>query len=164
MCERTTMSLESVTADLKLRAPHLTIVQASEPTPTVASAARVHGVQEGQIAKTLAFWVGNPSQGNAVLIVASGTARIDNKKFKNYFGATGKMLNPQEVLALTSHAVGGVCPFGLPAPVAIYLDNSLRAFEVVMPAAGCTHSMVKLSVEQLSQLTSGVWVDVAKDG
>ncbi len=156
------MSLASVSADLAHRAPHLTIVEANEPTPTVATAALVHGVAEGQIAKTLAFWVGDKSLGQAVLVVAGGTARIDNKKFKDHFNAKGKMLNAEEVVTLTSHPVGGVCPFGLPQPVQIFLDESLRAFEEVMPAAGSTHSMVKLSVDELARLTSGVWVDFAQ--
>jgi prolyl-tRNA editing enzyme YbaK/EbsC (Cys-tRNA(Pro) deacylase) len=156
------MSLETVTQDLAYRAPHVRIIEAEEPTPTVATAALVHGVAEGQIAKTLAFWVGGSAQGRAVLVVAGGTARIDNKKFKDYFGVKGKMLNAEEVLKLTSHPVGGVCPFGLPAPVEVFLDNSLRAFDEVMPAAGSTHSMVKLSIAELVQLTRGVWVDFAQ--
>lgn len=157
------MSLNSVTVDLAQRAPHLKIVQAHAPTPTVATAAEVHGVEPGQIAKTLAFWVGERSQNQAVLIVAGGMTRIDNKKFKDYFGAKGKMLNAEEVLALTSHPVGGVCPFGLPAPLLIYLEHSLRQFPAVMPAAGCTHSMVLLDLSELERLTNGVWVDLAKE-
>ena len=73
------------------------------------------------------------------------------------------MLNAEEVLALTSHPVGGVCPFGLPAPLPIYLEQSLRRFDAVMPAAGCTHSMVLLDLAELERLTDGVWVDLAKD-
>lgn len=156
------MSLETVTQDLAQRAPHLHIVEAHEPTPTVVTAAAVHGVEPGQIAKTLAFWIGDRAQNRAVLIVAGGMARIDNKKFKDFFGAKGKMLNAEEVLALTSHPVGGVCPFGLPAPVTIYLEHSLREFEEVMPAAGSTHSMVKLNLVELERLTQGIWVDLAK--
>lgn len=157
------MSLDTVTEDLARRAPHLKIVQATEPTPTVATAAAVHGVEPGQIAKTLAFWIGDRAQNKAVLIVAGGMARIDNKKFKECFGAKGKMLNAEEVLALTSHPVGGVCPFGLPAPLPIYLEQSLRRFDAVMPAAGCTHSMVLLDLAELERLTGGVWVDLAKE-
>ena len=123
----------------------------------------MHGVAPGQIAKTLAFWIGERAQNKAVLIVAGGMARIDNKKFKAFFGAKGKMLNAEEVVALTSHPVGGVCPFGLPAPLPIYLEQSLRQFEAVMPAAGCTHSMVLLDLAELERLTGGVWVDLAKE-
>ena len=99
----------------------------------------------------------------AVLIVAGGMARIDNKKFKAFFGAKGKMLNAGEVLQLTSHPVGGVCPFGLPSAVPIYLEQSLREFAEVMPAAGSTHSMVLLNLAELEWLTQGVWVDLAKN-
>lgn len=156
------MSIESVRHDLAARAPHLTIVEATAPTPTVATAALVHGVAEGQIAKTLAFWVGDRNLQRAVLIVAGGTARIDNKKFKDYFGAKGKMLDADEVLRLTSHPVGGVCPFGLPAPTEIYLDDSLRMFDEVLPAAGSIHGMVRVSVDELAQLTGGTWVELGK--
>ena len=157
------MSLNSVKTDLAQRAPHLNIVESEHPTPTVETAAAVHEVAPGQIAKTLAFWVGDRAQNNAVLIVAGGMARIDNKKFKAFFGAKGKMLNAEEVLALTSHPVGGVCPFGLPQSVPIYLEQSLREFAEVMPAAGCTHSMVLLDLPELERLTNGVWVDLAKE-
>lgn len=157
------MSLDTVIQDLAHRAPQLQVVQASEPTPTVAAAAAVHGVDPKQIAKTLAFWIGDRAQNKAVLIVAGGMARIDNKKFKDFFGAKGKMLSAEEVLALTSHPVGGVCPFGLPAPLSIYLEQSLRQFDAVMPAAGSTHSMVLLDLMELERLTGGVWVDLAKD-
>lgn len=158
-----TMSLETVTADLAQRAPHLAIVESHQPTPTVETAAVVHGVAPGQIAKTLAFWIGDRLQNKAVLIVAGGMARIDNKKFKAFFGAKGKMLNAEEVLQLTSHPVGGVCPFGLPSAVPIYLEQSLREFAEVMPAAGSTHSMVLLNLAELERLTQGVWVDLAKE-
>ena len=156
------MSLESVTQDLAHRAPHLQIVQTNDSSATVATAAQVHGVEPGQIAKTLAFWVGDRAQNHAVLIVAGGMARIDNKKFKDFFGAKGKMLNADEVLALTSHPVGGVCPFGLPARVSIYLENSLRQYEVMIPAAGSANSAVRVALSELEQLTGGVWVDLAK--
>ena len=156
------MSLETVRQDLARRAPHLMIEVSEQATPTVETAAQVHGVEPAQIAKTLAFWIGERAQNKAVLIVAGGMARIDNKKFKDFFGAKGKMLNAEEVLALTSHPVGGVCPFGLPVPLPIYLEQSLRRFDAVMPAAGCTHSMVLLDVPELERLTDGVWVDLAK--
>ena len=156
------MSLESVKQDLEQRAPHLVVVESNEPTPTVLTAAAVHDVAPGQIAKTLAFWIGDRAQNRAVLLVAGGVARIDNKKLKNYFGVKGKMLNAEEVLALTSHPVGGVCPFGLPATLPTYLDQSLRQFSEVMPAAGSINSMVKLNLDELERLTQGVWVDLAK--
>lgn len=156
------MSFESVCADLALRAPHLAVHRADEPTPTVATAAAVHGVAPGQIAKTLAFWVGSGQARFAVLVVASGQVRIDAKKFKAYFQAKGKMLQADEVVALTSHPVGGVCPFGLPTALPIYLDQSLQVYSEVLPAAGCIHSMVRVSLSDLEALTAGQWVDFAQ--
>ena len=97
-----------------------------------------------------------------VLIVASGTARMDNKKVKAAFGGKPKMLGLEEVADITGHEVGGVCPFGLKAPLPIYCDVSLRAFDVVVPAAGSTHSAVRIAPERMAQLTNAEWVDVCQ--
>ena len=111
------------------------------------------------IAKTLAFRVG---AGQAILLVARGDARIDNRKFKDALGK-GKMLPADEVVALTGHPVGGVCPFGLASDLPIYLDRSLQAFDEVLPAAGAVHSAVRISPEQLAEITGGQWVDVCQN-
>ena len=104
------MSLESVRAFFHANAPDLHIIELATSTATVALAAEAHGVEPGQIAKTLAFRVGERN----VLLVARGDARIDNKKIKDALGSKAKMLDAETVVALTSHPVGGVCPFGLP--------------------------------------------------
>ena len=93
------------------------------------------------------------------MLVASGDARIDNKKFKAALGKA-KMLPLDEVEALTSHPVGGVCPFGLPHPLPIYLDRTLLDFDEVLPAAGSVHSALRISTQQLAEVTAGQWVDV----
>ena len=150
------MSLASVRADLAARAPDLLIVQTVQRTATVAEAAQAHGVEPGRIAKTLAFGL---ADGEKVLLVAAGDARIDNAKFKSVFGK-GKMLPATEVEALTGHPVGGVCPFGLATPLPVCLDRSLQAWDTVMPAAGSVDSAVRLSPQCLAALTAGRWVDV----
>jgi prolyl-tRNA editing enzyme YbaK/EbsC (Cys-tRNA(Pro) deacylase) len=94
--------------------------------------------------------------------VASGTARLDNRKFKDTFGGKGRMLDAEEVLAVTSHPVGGVCPFGLPAPLPIYCDVSLKQFGEVVPAAGSTNSAVHIPTERLVEITRAEWVDVCQ--
>ena len=157
------MSLSSVTHDLSKRAPHLTIVETDAPTPTVQTAADVHGVAPAQIAKTLAFWVDNGGEKTPVLIVAGGVARMDNAKVKRALGGKAKMLNAEEVLVVTSHPVGGVCPFGLPSSLKIYLDESLKQFDELLPAAGSVNSAVRVSLSDLAHLTQGEWVDVAKE-
>jgi prolyl-tRNA editing enzyme YbaK/EbsC (Cys-tRNA(Pro) deacylase) len=96
-----------------------------------------------------------------VILVARGDARIDNRKFKDAFGR-GKMLPPEEVVALTGHPVGGVCPFGLAQPLPIYLDRSLQDFDEVLPAAGAVHSAVRISPALLAEVTGGEWVDVCR--
>jgi prolyl-tRNA editing enzyme YbaK/EbsC (Cys-tRNA(Pro) deacylase) len=132
------------------------IIELEVSTATVALAAAAHGVEPGRIAKTLSFRL---SDGRVVILVSSGDARIDNRKFKEAFGK-GKMLAPEDVAQLTGHPVGGVCPFGLAQPLPVYLDKSLQNFDEVLPAAGAVHSAVRISPAQLAAVTNGQWVDV----
>lgn len=126
---------------------------------TVALAAEAHGVEPQQIAKTICLRAGETT----MLIVAGGTARLDNRKFRDRFGAKARMLDADEVLETTSHPVGGVCPFGLPRPLPVYCDTSLRRFDEVVPAAGATNAAVRLSPERLASLTGAEWVDVCRE-
>lgn len=152
------MSLASVRADLALRAPDLELIVTEASTATVPLAAEVHGVAPGQIAKTLCIRV----KDEEFLLVTRGDARLDNARSKTAFGGRPRMLGAEDVLRLTSHAVGGVCPFGLPAPIKIYLDVSLRIYDIVIPAAGDTHSSVRLTVDRLAQLCGNHWVDACQ--
>ena len=152
------MSLESVRAFFAQHQLNLPILETEALTPTVESAALAHGVEPGRIAKTLAFRLGD---GRVVLLVAAGHARIDNAKFKQVFGK-GKMLPTEEVLALTGHPVGGVCPFGLAQDLPVYLDLSLQAFDEVLPAAGSVNSAVRISPALMAQVTGGGWVDACR--
>ncbi len=149
------MSLETVRADLLARAPDLAVIVTDASTATVQLAAAVHGVQPGQIAKTLAIRVGEEE----FLLVTRGDARLSNQKAKAAFGGRPRMLGPEDVLRLTSHQVGGVCPFGLPAPLTIYCDTSLRVYDEVIPAGGDTHASVRLPVARLAELCGGRWAD-----
>ncbi|MGR9299435.1 YbaK/EbsC family protein (plasmid) [Rhizobium leguminosarum] len=152
------MSLESVRAFLSAHAPDIEIIETAESSSTVALAAEAHGVEPAQIAKTICLRVGE----QMMLVVAGGTARLDNRKFKDTFGAKGRMLDAEEVVAVTSHAVGGVCPFGLPSPLPIYCDISLKRFDEVVPAAGSTNSAVRIETGRLAELTGASWVDVCQ--
>jgi prolyl-tRNA editing enzyme YbaK/EbsC (Cys-tRNA(Pro) deacylase) len=152
------MSLRSVREFLAERAPDLEILEATTSTATVALAAAAHGVEPARIAKTLSLKL----EGEVVLLVMSGEARLDNRKYKDRFGAKAKMLDADEVLEATSHPVGGVCPFGLPRPLRVYADLSLRAFDVVVPAAGDTHSALRIAPDRLVALSGAQWVDVAQ--
>ncbi len=152
------MSLESVRSFLAEHAPDIEIVEAPTSTATVALAAEAHGVAPGQIAKTLSLRL----RDGVILLVMSGDARIDNRKYKDRFGTKPTMLGAADVLAATSHPVGGVCPFGLPQPLRVYADASLRAYDVVVPAAGDTHAALRIAPERLVQLAGAQWVDVAQ--
>lgn len=152
------MSLESVRAFFSSHAPDIEIIETAESSSTVALAASAHGVEPAQIAKTICLRVGD----RAMLVVAGGTARLDNRKFKDTFGAKGRMLDAEEVVAVTSHPIGGVCPFGLPSALPVYCDVSLKRFNEVVPAAGSTNSAVRISTERLAELTGATWVDVCQ--
>ena len=150
------MSLQSVREFFATRNLDIPIIELETSTATVALAAQAHGVEPGRIAKTLAFRLGD---NQVLLLVARGDARIDNQKFKTAFGK-GKMLPLDEVVELTGHPVGGVCPFGLLRPLPIFLDTSLQDFDEMIPAAGSTHSAVRISPALLAEVTEGKWVDV----
>jgi prolyl-tRNA editing enzyme YbaK/EbsC (Cys-tRNA(Pro) deacylase) len=150
------MSLESARAFFKDLGLDVPILVTTETTATVATAAAAHGVAPGQIAKTLAFRL---QDGRVILVVAAGDVRIDHGKFKATFGR-GKMLPADEVVQLTGHPVGGVCPFGLATPLPVHLDASLRAYTEMLPAAGSIDSAVRISVDLMARLTQGTWVDV----
>jgi len=152
------MSLDTVRADLAQRAPDLHVMVTEASTATVQLAAGVHGVEPGQIAKTLAIRVGDEE----FLLVTRGDARLNNQKAKAAFGGRPRMLGPEDVLRLTSHAVGGVCPFGLPHPLTIYCDESLRIYDEVIPAGGDTHASVRLTVARLAELCGGKWADACE--
>ncbi|MDM9625473.1 YbaK/EbsC family protein [Rhizobium sp. S152] len=152
------MSLESVRAFFSANAPDIDIIETAESSSTVALAAEAHGVDPAQIAKTICLRVGE----RTLLVVTGGLARIDNRKFKDAFGGKGRMLGAEEVVEVTSHPVGGVCPFGLPSAIPVYCDISLKQFEEVVPAAGSTNSAVRISTGRLAALTGATWVDVCQ--
>ncbi len=150
------MSLDSVKQFLLQHAPDITILETSASTATVALAAVAHQVEPGQIAKTLSLRAGE----RAVLVVARGDARLDNKKLRAAFGVKVKMMDLDTTQALTGHPVGGVCPFGLATPLPVYCDVSLKDYDIVMPAAGSINSAVRITPERLAQLTGAQWIDV----
>jgi prolyl-tRNA editing enzyme YbaK/EbsC (Cys-tRNA(Pro) deacylase) len=152
------MSLQSVRDFLSVRGLDIPIIELETSTATVELAAEAHQVEPGRIAKTLAFRL---NDGRVVILVTCGDTRIDHRKFKAVFGR-GRMLSADEVVALTGHPVGGVCPFGLSRPIPIYLDASLQEFDEVLPAAGAIHSAVRISPATLAEVTDGQWVDVCQ--
>lgn len=125
---------------------------------TVELAAQAVGCEKGRIAKTLTFNVSD----NPITIVVMGEARVDNKKFKDTFGEKAKFLKGDEVVDLIGHPVGGVCPFALKQDVKIYLDESLKKYDPIYPAAGASNNAVRISLDKLQEITNAKWVDVCK--
>src|SRR5437763_10380291 len=152
------MSLESVRAFFAEKAPDIAVIESPLSSATVELAAKAYGVAPGRIAKTLSLRIGE----RVVLIVTSGTSRMDNKKLKALFGAKPKMLAVEEIAEITGHEVGGVCPFGLKSALLIYCDVSLKAVDEVVPAAGSTHSAVRIAPSRMAELTAAEWVDVCE--
>jgi prolyl-tRNA editing enzyme YbaK/EbsC (Cys-tRNA(Pro) deacylase) len=153
------MSLESVRAFFAEKAPDIAVIESPLSSATVQLAAEAYGVEPGRIAKTLSLRIGE----RVVLLVAAGMARMDNRKVKALFGGKPKMLGLDEVAEITGHEVGGVCPFGLKTPLPVYCDLSLKAFDEVVPAAGSTHSAVRIAPQRLAELVNAEWVDVCQE-
>lgn len=163
------MSVERVKNWLRQWGGDREVIELAESSATSELAAAAIGVPLGRIAKTLTFAARKEAANNpdraCILVVASGDARIDGKKFKEHFGRKSKMLAPDEVLARTGYSVGGVCPFALENPEAeVYLDLSLRRFSTVYPACGSDNSLMEISCEDLFRISGARdWVDACKD-
>ena len=154
------MSLEKAKAYLTEKGYGDRVIEVEDSSATVQEAAAAIGVEPARIAKTLSFI----TPAGPILILAEGTARVDNRKYKDTFCTKAKMIPYEEVEPLTGHAPGGVCPFGINDGILVYLDESLRKFDVVYPAAGNGHSAVKLTVDELYDVSNAEgWVDVCKE-
>lgn len=135
------------------------IMEFSVSSATVEEAAKAINCKDGEIAKSLSFIVDN----KPILIVVAGDSKIDNSKYKAEFSTKAKMIPYENVEELIGHVVGGVCPFGVKDGVTIYLDNSLKRFEIIYPACGSTNSAIKLTVDELEKISNyKKWVDVCK--
>lgn len=152
------MSARSVRDWLADNAPDLALIETDDSTATVDTAARVLGVEPGRIAKSLAVRAGD----KVFLLVTRGDARLDNRKCKDLLGARPRMLGPDETLDLTGHPVGGVCPFGLNTAIPVYMDESLRLFDVVFPAGGSLNTSVRVPTDRLFDLVAERWVDLCR--
>ena len=153
------MSIEKARAHLAKHGLEERIQEFTVSSATVALAAEALGCEPARIAKSLSFEKGE----GAILVIAAGDARIDNAKFKQRFGMKAKMLGADKVEPLIGHGVGGVCPFGVNEGVDVYLDESMKRFETVYPAAGTPSSAVHLSLSELERASEALgWVDVTK--
>ena len=153
------MSIEKVRNYLKQFNKDNDIQEMDESTATVELAAIALGTEEARIAKSLSFYNGD----GAMVIVVAGDAKIDNRKFKNYFGFKAKMLSPDDTEKFTGHVIGGVCPFALSENVKVYLDESMKRFETMFPACGSGNSAIELTISELEETSKcNTWVNVCK--
>ena len=153
------MSIEKVKAYFAEYGMEDRILEFPVSSATVELAAQALNCEPKRIAKTLSFRVGE----QAILVVAAGDARVDNAKYKNRFGVKAKMLSHEEAAEMIGHAVGGVCPFAVKEGVAVYLDESLKRFPTVFPAADSSNSAIELTIAELENYSRFTdWVDVCK--
>ena len=153
------MSIEKAKKYLEEKGYLDRVIEPDVSTATVELAAAAIGVEPGRICKSLSFLIDE----RPILILAEGMARVDNKKYKAQFGKKAKMIPREEVKGHIGHEAGGVCPFGVNENVEIYLDGSLKKWDVVYPAAGNANSAVRLTLDELQELVSARgWVDVCK--
>ena len=135
------------------------IIEYKDSTATVKEAAQALGCTDALIAKTMAFLFND----KPILIVASGDKKIDNQKFKQVFNTKAKMIPFDSLERLIGHNAGGICPFGINDDVLVYLDDSLKEFDIVYPACGSSSSVVKLTLKELEKVSNYVsYVDVCK--
>ena len=135
------------------------VMELDESSATVELAALALGTAPQRIAKTMSFYVHDAP----ILIVMAGDARVDNKKYKGHFGAKAKMIPLDDIENAIGHKAGGVCPFAVRDGVAVYLDESLRRFASVFPAAGSANSAIELTISELERYSNYVqWIDVTK--
>lgn len=154
------MSVTDVKNYLKAYGLDQKVREFNQSSATVELAAIAAGVEPARIAKSLTFKAGD----DAVMIVTAGDTKIDNHKYKEQFGIKAKMLSPEEVIEYTGHSIGGVCPFANPeGHLKVYLDDSMKRFETVFPAAGSDASCAELTLDELTKASRAVdWVNVCK--
>ena len=155
------MSVENVRNDLSAYGLGGRVMEFPVSSATVELAAAALGTEPARIAKSLTFY---GKDGECLMIVTAGDQKIDNAKFKAFFGCKAKMMSAEDALAFTGHAVGGVCPFALPQDnVKVYLDASMRRFDTVYPAAGSSSSAVRMNCDELFMASRALaWIDVCK--
>lgn len=155
------MSIEKVRAYMKQFNAQDRIIEFATSSATVELAAQAAGCEPARIAKTLSFKLHDES---VILIVTAGDAKVDNAKYKHFFGCKAKMLSAEEVEPLIGHAIGGVCPFAINEGVKVYLDESLKRFTTFFPACGSHNSAIELTPEELEHFSANCqgWVDLCK--
>lgn len=153
------MAIEKVKEYFASQGMEERVLEFAVSSATVELAAVAVGCEPARIAKTLSFSV----NGDPILVVAAGDAKINNSKYKAFFRVKAKMLTPDEVVEKIGHAVGGVCPFAIHDGVKVYLDESLKRFETVFPACGSSNSAIELNMQELEQHSAcSAWIDVCK--
>jgi prolyl-tRNA editing enzyme YbaK/EbsC (Cys-tRNA(Pro) deacylase) len=155
------MAIEKVREYFKKFGIEDRILEFEVSSATVELAAIAAGTEPARICKTLSFKL---KDGTGVLVQVAGDAKVDNKKYKEFFGEKAKMLSPEEVPEYTNHEIGGVCAFGITREdVRIYCDESMKRFDMVYPACGSSNSAAGFTPDELFEVSGALeWIDVSK--
>ncbi len=145
--------IERIRAFFAEKQSDLTIIEMDDDTSTAQLAARALGTGVGQIAKSILF---KTKQSEYVMVISAGDVRVDTRAMKALVGSKVRMATGDEVEEMTGYTIGGVCPFALPHPISIYLDESLKRYEVTYAAAGTSNTAVPATFTQLQDVTGGI--------
>jgi len=125
---------------------------------TAAEAAAGLGCSVAEIAKSIIFR--RLSDDAPVLVIASGSNRVDEAKVAAQVGPLGKA-DAKFVREKTGYVIGGVCPIGHAVKPVMLLDQDLFNFDSVWAAAGHPHAVFNLTAQQLQDMTGAAVADVA---
>jgi prolyl-tRNA editing enzyme YbaK/EbsC (Cys-tRNA(Pro) deacylase) len=122
-------------------------------TRSAQDAARAVGCEVGQIAKSLVFKGATTRQ--AVLVITSGSNRVDEKKLSDRIGEPVLKADADFVCQQTGFAIGGVPPVGHAQPIAVFIDEDLLTYSEIWAAAGTPQAVFRLTPQELQKITNG---------
>jgi prolyl-tRNA editing enzyme YbaK/EbsC (Cys-tRNA(Pro) deacylase) len=134
------------------------VIEFKESTRTAQEAADRAGCLLGQIVKSLIFK--GQTTGKPILILTSGSNRVDEKRIRSYAGEPIGRADADFVRAVTGFAIGGVPPIGHAQKMETYLDEDLLQYEKIWAAAGTPNAVFELNSSDLQKMTGGKVVGV----
>lgn len=137
-----------------------TVFELSASTRTAAEAAEAVGCTVGRIAKSLVFK--SKQDSSPVLVIGSGSNRVDLKKIKQMTGLVLKKADAEFVKTCTGFTIGGVPPAGHRQKIRTYLDQDLRSYKSFWAAAGTSHALFELTPDNLESMTEGSWLEIGE--
>ena len=151
-------SAQKVQDALSRHGVDLRVVEMPASTRSAAAAAAAIGCEVAQIAKSLIFRAKESDR--PVLVIASGTNRVDEKKVAALLGEAIGKADADFVRARTGFVIGGVPPVGHAEALTTLIDADLLAFDEIWAAAGTPNAVFRLLPTELVRITGGLVADV----